>query len=187
MKKTLPNQLRIIAGNHRGRKIPVPDRLGLRPSPNRVRETVFNWLQFELSGAHILDAFAGSGAMGLEALSRGAQSVLFCDVDSVAINSIQDVLAKWHEKHACTMRLDVLNLTATATKYDCIFLDPPFTAQLHEKAITKFASDNWLKPHGKIYIESPEPLEKLSIPDGWIWFKSSKAGQIKFGLLARAC
>lgn len=183
--RPLANKIRIIAGNHRGRKIPILNRPDLRPSPERVRETLFNWLQHEIAGAAVLDAFAGSGAMGLEALSRGAGSALFCDNDAQTLNAIRECLSAWKIGHARTLQTDVLKLAASATRYDLIFLDPPFSANLHQSALDKFASDAWLKPHGKLYIESAEALDTLLLKEGWQWLKSSRAGQVHFGLLGR--
>lgn len=184
--KPLAHKIRIIAGSHRGRKIPILDRPQLRPSPERVRETLFNWLQQEIAGAAVFDAFAGSGAMGLEALSRGAGSALFCDNDSQTLAAIRDCLQEWKIGHARTLQSDALSLSTSPTRYDLIFLDPPFSANLHQAAIDKFASDAWLKPHGKLYIESAEPLERLQIKTGWQWLKSGRAGQVHFGLLGRS-
>lgn len=180
-----PQEIRIIAGKHRGRKIPVLTLDGLRPSPNRVRETLFNWLQFEISGMHVLDAFAGSGALGLEALSRGADSALFLDRNPSALTNIQTCLSQWRETHARTQCGDALSISASTTRYDLIFLDPPFADNLHHAVLTKFAQDNWLKPHGKLYLEYPSNLE-LTLPEGWHWAKHSHAGQIRFGLLERS-
>lgn len=184
--RPLANKIRIIAGSHRGRRIPILDRPGLRPSPERVRETVFNWLQNEIAGAAVFDAFAGSGAMGLEALSRGAGSALFCDNDSQILAAIRNCLQEWHIGHARTLQSDALTLSNSPTRYDLIFLDPPFDANLHQAAIDKFAGEAWLKPYGKIYVESAEKLENLRLKTGWQWLKSGRAGQVYFGLLGRS-
>ena len=127
MKPAIPtaaHKIRIIGGKHRGRRIMIPDRDGLRPSPDRVRETLFNWLQWEIAGAHVLDAFAGSGALGLEALSRGAASVLFADNDTDGVARLRALLAEWHEAHARVQAGDVFLLSPSAARYDLIFLDP---------------------------------------------------------------
>ena len=111
---TAAHKIRIIGGKHRGRRIMIPDREGLRPSPDRVRETLFNWLQWEIAGAHVLDAFAGSGALGLEALSRGAASVLFADNDADSVARLRDLLAEWKEPHARVQAGDVFRLQPSA-------------------------------------------------------------------------
>ena len=177
------HKIRIIAGKHRGRRIVVPDVPGLRPSPDRVRETVFNWLQFELAGAHILDAFAGSGIMGLEALSRGASSVLFTDTSPVAVGRLREILNEWRESHAHVRQADALQLAESPSRYDVIFLDPPFAANLHKEALDKFCSPRWLKNNGVIYIEQNADSPELRIPSGYAFRKHSHAGRLRFGLI----
>ena len=152
--KVVESKIRIIGGKHRGRRIAVPEREGLRPTPDRVRETVFNWLQWEIGGAYVLDAFAGSGALGLEALSRGAASVLFVEREADAVARLRALLTEWQEPHARVQQGDALRL-APSTRYDVIFLDPPFADGVHEQALSHFLHDGWLKPHGKVYVEIP--------------------------------
>ncbi|MDO4643276.1 MAG: 16S rRNA (guanine(966)-N(2))-methyltransferase RsmD [Cardiobacteriaceae bacterium] len=183
MKPALNHKIRIIGGIHRGRRITVPDHEGLRPSPDRVRETLFNWLQWEISGAHILDAFAGSGALGLEALSRGADSVYFIDNSMESVSNLRTILSTWKETHARVQQSDAFRIPPSPTRYDLIFLDPPFAQALHTKAINHFANPQWLKPHGKIYLEMPFPHHELPLPPHWKWHKQSKAGRIYFGLI----
>ncbi|MFC2752967.1 MAG: 16S rRNA (guanine(966)-N(2))-methyltransferase RsmD [Cardiobacterium sp.] len=188
MKPAIPtaaHKIRIIGGKHRGRRIMIPDRDGLRPSPDRVRETLFNWLQWEIAGAHVLDAFAGSGALGLEALSRGAASVLFADNDTDGVARLRALLAEWHEAHARVQAGDVFLLSPSAARYDLIFLDPPFAAGLHAQAVTHFVNDRWLKEQGKVYLEMPFPHEDLQVPPGWLWHRQGRAGRVFFGLLRR--
>ena len=188
MKPAIPtaaHKIRIIGGKHRGRRIVIPDREGLRPSPDRVRETLFNWLQWEIAGAHVLDAFAGSGALGLEALSRGAASVLFADNDTDGVARLRALLAEWHEAHARVQAGDVFLLSPSAARYDLIFLDPPFAAGLHAQAVAHFVNDRWLKEQGKVYLEMPFPHEDLHVPPGWVWHRQGRAGRVFFGLLRR--
>lgn len=177
------HKIRIIAGKHRGRRITVPDLPGLRPSPDRVRETVFNWLQWDVQGAHVLDAFAGSGIMGLEALSRGAASVLFCDTHAQAVAQLRDTLQAWRENHAQVRQIDVLRLPDSPVRYDLIFLDPPFAANLHRQALDTFCSPRRLKPGGVIYIEQDAADSPLQLPVGYEWRKRSHAGRLQFGLI----
>ena len=177
------HKIRIIAGRHRGRRIVVPDLEGLRPSPDRVRETVFNWLQFDLPGANVLDAFAGSGAMGLESLSRGAASVLFTDTSAIACEQLRTLLRDWHEPHAHVRQCDAMQLSESTTRYDIIFLDPPFAANLHQQAINKFCTSRWLKPGGVIYLEQSTDLPLPTLPEGYDWHKQSYAGRLIFGLI----
>lgn len=189
MKKKKPaesdHKIRIIAGRHRGRRITVPDLEGLRPSPDRVRETVFNWLQFDLPGANVLDAFAGSGVMGLESLSRGAASVLFTDSNPVAAEHIRALLAQWRENHGHVRCIDSLSLSESPARYDLIFLDPPFAANLHQKAIDKFCNTRWLKPHGYLYLEQQANQALPQLPQGYMWHRRSHAGQLVFGLICQ--
>ena len=188
MKPSLPtaaHKIRIIGGKHRGRRIMIPDRDGLRPSPDRVRETLFNWLQWEIAGAHVLDAFAGSGALGLEALSRGAASVLFADNDADGVARLRALLAEWHEAHARVQAGDVFLLSPSAARYDLIFLDPSFAAGLHAQAVAHFVNERWLKEQGKVYLEMPFPHEDLHVPPGWVWHRQGRAGRVFFGLLRR--
>lgn len=177
------HKIRIIAGKHRGRRILVPDVPGLRPSPDRVRETVFNWLQFDLAGAYVLDAFAGSGIMGLEALSRGAASVLFTDTNPAAVKPLRGTLQTWREPHAQVRQSDALHLAESSVRYDLIFLDPPFAADMHQQALDKFCSPRWLKPGGVIYIEQEAGSTELQLPAGYAWRKQSHAGRLRFGLI----
>lgn len=182
--KAVESKIRIIGGKHRGRRLVVPEGEGLRPTPGRVRETLFNWLQWEIGGAHVLDTFAGSGALGLEALSRGAASVLFVERETAAAARLRAVLADWQEAHARVQQGDALRLAPSA-RYDLIFLDPPFADKLHGQALAHFLHDGWLKPHGKAYVEMPCTHEDLPLPAGWVWHRQGKAGRVFFGLLRR--
>lgn len=177
--------IRIIAGKYKGRRLSVPDCEGLRPSPNRVRETVFNWLQFDLTGTSVLDAFAGSGAMGLEALSRGAAKATFIDNNPAAISHIRRLLNEWQEVNAVLFQTNALKLTFPPACFDIVFLDPPFAGNLLQKAVNYFAGAQMLKPHGKIYVEMPNKHEQLMLAPGFIWDKQGKAGSVYFGLIGR--
>lgn len=179
------HKVRIIAGNHKGRRVDILDRPGLRPSPDRVRETLFNWLQFLLSGAHILDAFAGSGVMGLEALSRGASSAIFFEKDPQIAQQISQTLTQWRENHASVKIGDALSFSANRNPFDLIFIDPPFMDNLHQQALDKFSQSIWLKDNGLLYIETPFALTELTLPPNTHWHKQSKAGRLHFGLIKR--
>lgn len=177
---------RIIAGTHRGRRLSVANREGLRPTPSRVRETVFNWLQGELSGAVVLDAFAGSGIMGLEALSRGAKWVEFCEKHSQSAAALKNTLINWRIAHqARVVNTNALLLTPPQAPYDFIVIDPPFAAHLHQQALNKFATAHWLKSTGYLYIEYAHGVE-LQLPSGYVWQKKSRAGQVAFALIGLA-
>jgi 16S rRNA (guanine966-N2)-methyltransferase len=127
--------LRIIGGTWRGRKLRFPAAAAIRPTPDRVRETLFNWLQAAIPGAHCLDLFAGSGALGLEALSRGAAQVTFVDQDEAAAAALRARLTEWQAHGAEVVRGDALRfLGRPAQACDVVFLDPPFAGELLERA-----------------------------------------------------
>src|SRR6184192_669504 len=123
--------VRIIGGTWRGRKVRFPASAAIRPTPDRVRETLFNWLGTRTPGARALDLFAGSGALGLEALSRGASHVTFVEQDEAAVRELRARLAEWQAGDACVMRADALRyLAGEARPFDLVFLDPPFASEL---------------------------------------------------------
>lgn len=185
MSKTNHHKIRIIAGKYRGRRVEVAERSGLRPSPSRVRETAFNWLQFIIPGAQVLDVFAGTGIMGLEALSRQASSALFIEQDQQSATAISDTLNQWREKHGRVQIADSLRLAPTNNRYDLIFIDPPFSDNLHQQSLDKFLNDQWLKAHGIVYIEMPFAHDSLTLAPNYQWLKQSKASKVYFGLIQR--
>lgn len=146
--------IRIIGGEWRGRRLPVIVAEGLRPTPDRVRETLFNWLAPRIEGARCLDLFAGTGALGLEALSRGAAHVQFIDTDPGAIQSLRATLDTLGAMSRATVtRADALGTTLTASAPDIVFVDPPFTRALHGDAIDTILAA--AAPNARIYIEYP--------------------------------
>lgn len=180
------NRLRIIGGDWRSRVLDFPDAPGLRPTPDRVRETLFNWLQFDITGARCLDLFAGSGALGFEALSRGAGAVTAIEQDPAAAKALQVNAAKLN-----TGKLQVLQTNALhwlehtlAEPFDIIFIDPPFSAGLHQRSLDLLAARQWLKPHGIIYLEAGEALDSFALPSGLELYKAKRAGDVNFGLLS---
>lgn len=175
------NKVRIIAGKYRRRLLPFPDADGLRPTPDRVRETVFNWLADRIDGAHCLDLFAGSGAMGFEAASRGAASVVLVEKDRQAMQCLRDSkqLLQADEVQLHAMTADAY-LARAATTFDLVFLDPPYALTLLPALLPRMAA--LLKPSGCIYIESDRPEQF----DGWQVLKQGRAGMVRFALLAPA-
>ncbi len=166
-----PINLRIIAGTHRGRRIQVPEREGLRPTPSRVRETLFNWLQGWIEGARVLDAFAGSGALGLEALSRGASHLDAIEQDPALAQALANTLTEWGLGNGQAHRGSGLTAPLSGP-YDLVFLDPPFGKGLLAPALARIRehlSDDCL-----VAIEH-EP--NWALPDGWTVLKATKAGQ----------
>lgn len=176
-----PNQVRIIGGKHRGRKLPVADAPGLRPTPDRVRETLFNWLGQNLSGWHCLDLFAGSGALGFEAASRGAASVVLVEQAPRVAQSLQAAAALLNEPGVQVVCADALNYLArpAAQPLDLVFLDPPYGHGWLDRIIMP------LLPHlatgARLYLESEQPLPEQPAP-GLTCIKQGKAGQVHYHL-----
>ncbi len=154
-------QVRIIAGQWRGRRLGFPDVKGLRPSGDRVRETLFNWLQGELVGAHCLDLFAGSGALGFEAASRQAASVVMIEQNIRAFRALEqhcqtlgtDTVELIHQNALSWLKNTPVN-SSSRQPFDIVFLDPPFDSDLLREAITALTDGNWLAPQALIYTES---------------------------------
>lgn len=160
-----PGQVRIIGGRLRGSKLPVPDLPGLRPSGDRARETLFNWLQGELGGARVLDLFAGSGVLGLEAASRGAAQVWLVERDPAQARSLADSVARLHADSVQVACADALAwLPARSECFDLAFLDPPFGSQLLAPAVAALAPR--LAPRAWVYVELPRG-EEFAAPPHW--------------------
>ncbi len=154
-----PGSVRIIAGKLRGSKLPVPDRPGLRPTSERVRETLFNWLQPHLAGARVLDLFAGTGALGLEALSRGAAEVVFVDDGAKALALLRANIARMRaEGETRILRQDATRLPPNpGAPFTLVFLDPPYGKALGEAALAQAAKGGWLAPGAMIVWEESTP------------------------------
>ncbi len=180
------NQIRIIAGEWRGRKLAFSDRPGLRPTPDRVRETLFNWLQPVIPGARCLDLFAGSGALGWEALSRGAAGVVMVDNDSDVVNNLRNTGKQVAAQGLVVIRNQALDyLAGPAEPFDIVFLDPPFHRNLLNGCIQQLEGGGWLTPHAWIYIESETRLPEPALPAGWQISRSNRAGQVSYNLAER--
>lgn len=181
------NQLRIIGGEWRGRKLRFPDAPNLRPTPDRVRETIFNWLSPTINGARCLDLFAGSGALGLEALSRGAATSTFVDSHHKAIESLKDHvdLLHAHEK-AKLFQMDAIKfLNSSPSKYDVVFLDPPYQLPLLEKVIPLLESNHWLNHAALLYVEIEKRHTLPEIPLSWTKLKEKTAGDVNYYLFQK--
>ncbi len=183
-KRKVTNQLRIIGGKWRGRKLNFPDVPHLRPTSDRVRETVFNWLQTDVIEAHCLDLFAGSGALGFEALSRGAADVLLLDIHPESAKQLQQNCQLLSCENAQVIQQDARQwLRSPAnSQYNLIFLDPPFEMGIVAEIATLLNENHWLADGAKIYLEQgcrPEPPE---LPTSWQLIKDKKAGQVRFQL-----
>lgn len=179
--------VRIIGGRWRGRKLAFADSPGLRPTPDRVRETLFNWLAGDVSGAHCLDLFAGSGALGLEALSRGAASCVF--IDSIGANC--SAIAT----HLNTLQAsagECLTITAAdwlqrppPRQFDIVFLDPPFGKQLLDSSCAALEAGNWLAADAMIYLESGQREPAPQLPQNWSLHRDKQAGEVRYQLFVR--
>lgn len=181
-----PREVRIIGGQWKRSKLPVADRPGLRPTPDRVRETLFNWLGQDLSGWRVLDAFAGSGALGFEAASRGAAEVLLLERDPQLARSLEASRTRLKADSAqlrieCCDAIGWMSRSAPA-RFELLLLDPPFDAGLFEPALK--AAAPLLVPGGLLYVESPEPL---AVPAelGLEAWKNARAGAVHYQLLRR--
>ncbi len=181
------NQLRIIGGSFRGRKLIFPECRGLRPTSDRIRETLFNWLQGEVAGARCLDLFAGSGALGFEALSRGAEHVVFVDTEPKAMAQIKQNAEHLQISNADFMLVQsdaYLKKITAKPMFDVIFCDPPFHQNLLSDSLFALAASSALKAEAKIYVEAEVPLNESVLPDGWFILKAKTAGRVHYHLLA---
>jgi 16S rRNA (guanine966-N2)-methyltransferase len=179
------SQLRIIAGTWRGRKlsfIPVP---GLRPTPNRVRETLFNWLSPFIQGSRCLDLYAGSGALGIEAASRGAAEVVLVDNDPLVVTTLREQLQRFNAQQVQVVQAAVADwLSATPHPFDIVYLDPPFGEDLLADAIRQLEANGWLSAQARIYIEAERGLLPV-LPVNWVVHRSKAAGQVGYHLVWR--
>jgi 16S rRNA (guanine966-N2)-methyltransferase len=175
--------LRIIGGTWRGRKLRFPAAELIRPTPDRVRETLFNWLGARVAGARCLDLFAGSGALGLEALSRGAAHLTFVESNSAAVRALRARLEEWGAQGATVEHGDALRyLAGEPQPFDVAFLDPPFAAQLLAAAAALLEERGWLRSGALIYVEcaARSPLPRL--PAGWAPLRAKQAGEVGYHL-----
>jgi len=173
VQKTGPGHVRIIAGSHRGSKLPIVGVAGLRPTGDRVRETVFNWLQQKIAGRRVLDAFAGSGALGFEAASRGAASVVLLEFSREAAQSLRETAKRLAFENVQIIETDALAWmnTATAGPFDLVFLDPPFSGADWPAIWARVTAV--LAEHAYVYVEKPL-LEPQLLPEGLRVLKSGK-------------
>ena len=181
----LPREVRLIGGSLRKSKLPVADKPGLRPTPDRVRETLFNWLGQDLSGWRVLDAFAGSGALGFEAASRGAADVLLLERDTDLARSLR---ASAERLKVTSVRTEVADALAWMRRsapgtFDLVLLDPPFDAGLQAPAMA--AAAPLLAPGGWLYVEGPAELAEADLPPALALWRQGRAGLVHYHLLQR--
>jgi 16S rRNA (guanine966-N2)-methyltransferase len=200
-------KLRIIGGAWRGRRWRFPPNPAIRPTPDRVRETLFNWLGQRLAGAHCLDLFAGSGALGLEALSRGARSVVFVERDAASVAALRTLLAEWQAPPcvlAAGVRADPRVVGGTRViagdacrwidaprpddlpRFDVVFLDPPFANDLLTHCCAALERRGWLADRARIYLECPARAPLPPLPPRWRMLHSGTAGEVGYHLAERS-
>jgi len=177
-------QLRIIGGRWRGRRLAFTATEGLRPTPDRVRETLFNWLAPVIRGAHCLDLFAGSGALGLEALSRGATRVDFVDISATVRPEIEGHLATLGAtgEGCCYQRSAEQFLEDNRRRYDIVFVDPPFGRQLVAPVCRELDARDALAADALVYVESGAAEEAPAVPPGWHAHREKTAGKVSYRL-----
>lgn len=182
----LPNRLRIIGGHWRGTRLQFPAIAAIRPTPDRVRETMFNWLQNIVPGARCLDLYAGSGALGLEALSRGAREVVFVDREPAVGVYLRETLQRLKSTAG---RVEVLNaerfLQQPPEAFDVVFLDPPFAKDLLAQTCAQLEQGHWLNDEAHIYLEYAADTGSPSLPQNWQRLRSKQAGQVGYHLARR--
>lgn len=182
----MSNKLRIIGGAWRSRQISFDDAPGLRPTPGRVRETLFNWLQADVPNSRCLDLYAGSGALGIEAASRGAKSVIQVENNFKTCQKLVENCQKLGANQVQVVQQDVIQyLQNGCEQFDLVFLDPPFGLDLVQESCRLLDDSGWLADFGKIYIESERHLVLNHIPDGWRLLKQNSAGEVAFYLFQK--
>lgn len=184
--KPVPGRVRIIGGRWRGTRLPLADAPGLRPTSDRARETLFNWLQPVLPGARVLDLFAGSGALGLEALSRGAAEALLVERDPHLARGLEETLQRLDAGAAArVVRADALQFLAAPLhgRFNLVFVDPPFDADLWQPVLAQL--DPWLADQAWLYLESP--VDGWVEPGvGWLAHRESRTRDARHALYRRA-
>jgi 16S rRNA (guanine966-N2)-methyltransferase len=177
-------RLRIIGGRYRGRRLPVPAQPGLRPTGDRIRETLFDWLAPVIEGAHCLDLFAGSGALGFEAASRGAAEVVMVERSAPVVRILE-----LNARRLGTAALRVLHADALqwlqgpcGRTFDILFLDPPFASGLLQPTCDLLVRRRWLAPRALVYLEAPAQNELPALPETWELVRDKRAGQVRYAL-----
>jgi 16S rRNA (guanine966-N2)-methyltransferase len=181
-------RLRIVAGKWRSRLLPVVDEAGLRPTAERIRETLFNWLAPVIEGAACLDLYAGTGALGLEALSRGAKSAVFVENSGNALAGLRSSIADLDAENATVQEADAVAwLTkAKANPFDVVFLDPPFAADIAAELCRLLAERSWLSAGAHVYLEQDRNQPVPDLPQGWQLQREKTAGNVRYSLISVA-
>ncbi|MBO3657746.1 16S rRNA (guanine(966)-N(2))-methyltransferase RsmD [Acinetobacter haemolyticus] len=177
----MKNQLRIIGGEWKRRVLPFASIEGLRPTPDRVRETLFNWLMWDIQNAQVLDLCSGSGALGFEALSRGAAQVVMIEPNTTQARYLKDNLQLLKTQN-CRLIISTAQQTLNklTEQFDVVFLDPPYSLDLWQELST--LADPLIKDNAYIYVEADRELSQIQLPASWQKIKETKAGQVRAAL-----
>ena len=177
-------RLRIVAGKWRSRRLPVAEEPGLRPTSARIRETLFNWLASTIEGSRCLDLFAGTGALGFEALSRGAREVVFVENSARAAAALKESVKVLEATGARIHQADAISyLKSEPEPFDIVFLDPPFADDLLEDLCRLLSEGNWLADGARVYLEQDRERPLPALPDGWTIINDKTAGQVRYALV----
>ncbi|EKO3993335.1 16S rRNA (guanine(966)-N(2))-methyltransferase RsmD [Vibrio fluvialis] len=185
-KRAPSGQVRIISGLWRGRKLPVHDAEGLRPTTDRVKETLFNWLAQDIPRAKCLDLFAGSGGLGFESASRQADKVTMLEMNPQAFAQLKTNIAALKANNIEAVNTDTLAyLKQPGQAYDVVFIDPPFRQGLLQETVQLLEQNGWLAANAMIYIESEKELPLTELPESWQLYREKLAGQVCYRLFER--
>ncbi len=191
MPKKSRNKVRIISGRMRGRLVSFPDQPGLRPTGDRLRETLFSWLLGRLPGSRCLDMFAGSGVLGFEAVSRGASKVVMIETSKQAYSELCKNVELLQLDNVVVECGDAISVVSSGLKssadamddrFDVVFVDPPFAQQLHQTAIDALSAANVLADNAVVCVESAKRDKAISVPDHWILDREKVAGEVRLCL-----
>jgi len=179
-----PGRLRIVAGKWRSRLLPIPDETDLRPTSARIRETLFNWLGDELCNARCLDLYAGSGALGFEALSRGASALTAVDQSREVCRQLKENVRTLDATGTTIVRQDVTGYLSKncGDPFDVVFIDPPFDSADYEQVCLQLTENRWLTRGALVYIEQARKAPTLSLPAGWSQHKAGCSGNVRYEL-----
>ena len=187
MNRPAPGRVRIVGGSLRNSRIAVADAAGLRPTPERVRETLFNWLAPVIAGARCLDLYAGTGALGIEAISRGAAEVVFVERDRALADALRANLARLKVSNARVDQREALSwlraehIPSGRERYDVVFVDPPFSAHAWDEVLAAIEAGGRLAPQGFVYVESPHDVVP-AVPASWTLHREGRAGDVRYAL-----
>lgn len=184
-KKPPPGRLRIVAGIWRSRLLDIAEVDGLRPTSERIRETLFNWLAMKIVGARCLDLCAGTGALGLEALSRGATETVLVEKSAKAIVALRRNVAALGADRAIVLQADALDFLRSGEcgKFDIVFLDPPFAADMLDKLCRLLEEKAVLTADARVYLEQDRARQETVLPEGWMVLKSKSSGNVRYSLV----